>query len=142
MFNVSHIHPMLVQFPIALTLLGVLLDALALYKPLKFRYPCGEIMLYFATASAILAAIAGSFFTPNFTNPVLAHAKDIHGAFAGITVTLLCIASAIYICKYFFKDFSLTIHKIGFTFYLLAAISVAITGFLGGAIVYNDLLKM
>ena len=45
MFDTSHIHPMLVHFPIALTLLGVLLSAFKLFKPTKFRYPCGEIIL-------------------------------------------------------------------------------------------------
>lgn len=142
MFDTSHIHPMLVHFPIALTLLGVLFSALRLYKPQKFPYPCGEFLLYFATLSAILAAMAGAAFTPNFTEPVLAQAKNIHSTFAGITVTFLCIASACYIAQRLLKKYADILHKIGFMFYVLAAISVAVTGFLGGVLVYNDLLKM
>lgn len=142
MFNVDHIHPMLVHFPIALTLLGVLFAALRLYKPNKFAFPCGEYILYFATASAILAAMAGGAFTPNFTNPVLAQAKNIHSTFAGITVTFLCIASVFYFGRHFLKKYSEALQKAGFAFYVLAALSVSVTGFLGGVIVYNDLLKM
>lgn len=142
MFDTSHIHPMLVHFPIALSLLGVMLESLSMYKPDKFHYPCGEILLYFATLSAIMAAIGGSLFTPNFTIPQLAQAKDIHGMFAGIAVTLLCIASACYVGRYFFKRYSNFIRKVGFIFYLLAAIIVSVTGFLGGVLVYNDLLKL
>lgn len=142
MFDTSHIHPMLVHFPIALSLLGVVLELLSLYKPDRFHYPCGEILLYFATLSAILAATAGSLFTPNFTISQLAQAKDIHSTFAGIGVTLLCIASACYISRYFFKKYAHSIRKVGFVFYLLAAIIVAVTGFLGGVLVYNDLLKL
>ena len=103
-FDVAHIHPMLVHFPIALTLLGVLLSAFKTFKPNKFKYPCGEIILYFATFSAILALIAGNNFTPHFTNPILAQAKSIHSTFAGITLTLLCIASAGYLARYIFKS--------------------------------------
>lgn len=142
MFNVDHIHPMLVHFPIALTLLGVLFAALRLYKPNKFAFPCGEYILYFATASAILAAMTGGAFTPNFTNPVLAQAKNIHSTFAGITVTFLCIASVFYFGRHFLKKYSDVLQKTGFAFYVLAALSVSVTGFLGGVIVYNDLLKM
>ncbi len=142
MFDTSHIHPMLVHFPIALTLLGVLLSAFKLFKPTKFRYPCGEIILYFATFSAILSVIAGNNFTPNFTEPLLANAKNIHSTFAGITLTLLCIATAGYLGRYIFKKHEHLLEIVGWGFYLLAAISVSITGFLGGSLVYNDLLHM
>ncbi|WP_300704358.1 DUF2231 domain-containing protein [Bacteroides sp.] len=142
MFNVDHIHPMLVHFPIALTLLGVLFAAFRLFKPNKFAYPCGEYILYFATVSAIIAAMVGGAFTPNFTNPVLAQAKDIHSTFAGITITFLCIASAFYLAQHFIKKYADKLHKAGFAFYVLAALAVSATGFLGGVIVYNDLLKM
>lgn len=140
MFDTAHIHPMLVHFPIALTLLGVLLAALKLFKPNKFVYPCGEIILYFATVSAIFAAMAGSFFTPNFTNLTLVQAKNIHSTFAGITVTFLCISSVFYIGRHLLKKYDTKLHKVGFTFYVLAGLSVAVTGFLGGVLVYNDLL--
>lgn len=141
MFDTAHIHPMLVHFPIALTLLGILLESLSRYRPDKFKYPCGEILLYFATLSAILAATAGSFFTPDFVVPKLAQAKNIHSTFAGITVTLLCIASALYVGGYLFKKYYVLFRKMGFVCYLLAAITVSVTGFLGGVLVYTDLLK-
>ena len=142
MFDTSHIHPMLVHFPIALTLLGVLLEALNIFRPRFFKYPCGEILLYFATLSAIIAAIAGGLFTPDFTKQELIQAKNIHSTFAGITVTLLCLASVFYVSRYIFRKENEVIRKIGFGFYILAALSVAVTGFLGGVIVYNDLLKI
>ena len=139
---------MLVHFPIALTLLGVLFSGLRLYKPQKFIYPCGEYILYFATLSAILAAVAGATLTPNFSDPLLIcllytspSPRDL-STFAGITVTFLCIASAFFLIQHFLKKYADKFHRIGFLFYVLAAISVAITGFLGGALVYNDLLKM
>lgn len=140
MFDTAHIHPMLVHFPIALTLLGCLLECIAIIR--KQPSKCGQTLLYFATFSAILAASAGALFTPNFTEEKLAAAKNIHSTIAGITVTLLCIASAFYIGTYLMKKYALLFRKIGFIFYVASALAVAITGFLGGVIVYNDLLKM
>lgn len=140
MFDVAHIHPMLVHFPIALALLGCLLEFIALIK--KRPSCCGEILLYFAAFSAIIAAITGSLFTPNFTVEKLIQAKDIHGMMGGITVTMLCIASALYAATHVLKSYASALRKTGFIFYLLGAIAVAVTGFLGGVLVYNDLLKM
>lgn len=140
MFDTAHIHPMLVHFPIALTLLGCLLEFIAILK--NRSSSCGQTILYFAAFSAILAAFAGAFFTPNFTIESLANAKNIHSTFAGITVTLLCTASAFYIGTHLWKNQAVLFRKIGFTFYVASALAVAITGYLGGVLVYNDLLKM
>ena len=140
MFDTAHIHPMLVHFPIALTLLGFLLELIAIVRKQPSR--CGEIILYFATFSAILAASAGALFTPDFTEAKLAAAKNIHSTFAGITVTLLCIASAFYIGTHIWKVYAVLFRKIGFILYAASALAVAATGFLGGVLVYNDLLKM
>lgn len=140
MFDTSHIHPMLVHFPIALALLGFLLEGVALYKKCPSR--CGETILYFAAFSAILAATAGSLFTPDFKIEELAQAKNIHSTFAGIAVTMLCIASTFYLGRFLWKSHSPILRKIGFFFYFLGAVAVGITGYLGGVLVYNDLLKM
>ncbi|MDD6211246.1 MAG: hypothetical protein PUB21_11655 [Bacteroidales bacterium] len=140
MFNVAHIHPMLVHFPIALGLLGWLLAAVALVR--RSSFPCGEIILYFAVLSAIAAASAGAFFTPDFTVPKLMEAKNIHSTFAGITVTMFCVAGVFYIGRHLFKKYSVLFRNIGFVFYSLAAVFVAVTGYFGGVLVYNDLLKM
>ena len=140
MFDVAHIHPMLVHFPIALTLLGCLLEFIAIMR--KKPSKCGETILYFAAFSAILAASAGALFTPNFTEEKLAAAKNIHSTVAGIAVTLLCAASAFYIGMYLWKQHAIIFRKIGFAFYVGSALAVAVTGFLGGVLVYNDLLKM
>lgn len=140
MFDTAHIHPMLVHFPIALALLGFLLEFFSLAR--KHPSCCGETLLYFATFSAILAALAGGLFTPDFTEPNLAQAKNIHSTFAGVTVTMLCVASAFYITTHIWKEYTVLFRKIGFICYFIGALSVAITGYLGGVLVYNDLLKM
>lgn len=140
MFDTAHIHPMLVHFPIALILLGCLLELIAIIR--KKPSGCGQLLLYFGTFSGILAAIAGAMFTPNFTDPTLAAAKDIHSTFAGIAITLLCVACAFYIGSREWEKYSNLFRKIGILFYVAAAIIVSITGFLGGELVYNDLLKM
>lgn len=140
MFDIAHIHPMLVHFPIALALLGCLLEFVSLMR--KHPPCCGEILLYFATLAAILAASAGNFFTPDFAVAKLAEAKNIHSTLAGVTVTMLCVATAFYIGTHIWKKHATLFRKIGFVFYMIGALAVAITGYLGGVLVYNDLLKM
>lgn len=143
MFDISHIHPILVHFPVALTLLGVLLESIAVWRRKSIDgCRCGEILLYFAALSAIVAAVAGGLFTPDFTNHTLAQAKNTHSSFAGVSVALLCVASAFYLSGYVVKKYKPILRNIGFIFYLLSALAVAVAGFLGGALVYNDMLHM
>ncbi len=140
MFNVYHIHPMLVHFPIALTLLGCLLECIAYFRKKKSK--CGEIILYFATFSGVLAVIAGGLFTPNFTETTLAQAKNIHSTVAGATLTLLCVTTIFYIGSHIFYKYRQMLHTIGIIIYIVASIAISLTGYLGGILVYNDMLKM
>lgn len=132
---------MLVHFPIALGLLGCLFEFTELFfRKEKKPCRCGECILYFAVLSAILALLAGAFFTPDFTGKAN-EVKNIHGAFAGITLTLFCITAGIYLLNRLFLKDRRIVREIGFAIYVLAAISVAITGLLGGTLVYDYMIK-
>lgn len=146
MFDSSYIHPLLVHFPITLTLLGVVLEGFSIFKPAKFYYPFGKLLLYLATLSALVATVSGVLFTPGFTSPELVHAKHIHRLFALITVASLCVTSAIYLLITFIGNntplyviYILELRKTGFIFYIASAVLVCITGYLGVAIVYSRL---
>lgn len=142
MFTVNHLHPMLVHFPIALGIIGCLFEFFELYfSQGKKQCSCGEYLLYFATFSALLALLTGNFFTDSFTGKA-EEMKNIHSAFAGITFTLLCLTTGIYLFNRFWGYNNHIYHKIGFLFYCASAVSVGITGFFGGSLVYNYLIHL
>lgn len=143
MYSTSHIHPMLVHLPIAFSILGVLLEGIYLYKCNKFPYSYGVLLLYIATISAIIAVVTGYLFASNFVNPYLEHLKSIHSFFAVITVVTLCVTSIIYLIVSFldryptrFSLYKLEIREAGFIIYILSALLVIITGYLGNILAY------
>lgn len=138
MFDTSHLHPMLVHFPIALGLVGFALEALSLF--LKKKCICSDLLLYFATLSAIFALISGLLFTGSFTGKTL-EIKNTHELFAYLTTILSVITSLIYLGIYY-KKINEKIRILGFIFYALTALAIGATGFMGGTLTYNYLIGL
>lgn len=143
MIDTSILHPMLVHFPIALILTGFLLEIIAVYRKTdSCMTKVAFILLLLGTLSAYVAATAGGLFTPNFTGKA-GDVENTHQTFAGISITLFTITSALYMYAAWSKKVVPDIiTKLGFLFYTLSALSISVTGFYGGELVYNVLLKM
>ncbi|MEG1553711.1 MAG: DUF2231 domain-containing protein [Rikenellaceae bacterium] len=143
MFSTSHIHPMLVHFPIALAMLGFLFEVInQLFLKKKGKgIRCGEYILYFATISMIVTVLSGYIFTGTFTGITL-EVRNSHVMFAVITTLLLILSSILYLLAYKYNEKANKMQQIGLLFYALAAIAVSITGSLGGTLVYGYMIGL
>lgn len=142
MFDTSHLHPMLVHFPIALGLVGLLFEFASLWvKKVNLDSRCGEILLYLATFSALVAVLSGLVFTGSFAGKP-GELRDIHLMLAVIATVLLCIASVFYLNYSLSSEKNIKTRKTGFIFYLLAAVFVAATGAVGGTLVYSYMIGL
>lgn len=142
MIDVTHIHPMLVHFPIALVMIGLLFEAMELFfLKEKKLCSCGEYILYFATISALASIISGVLFTDNFVGKP-SEVKEIHELMAILSTILLCLTSFIYLIRRFKQIESNRLHMTGFTFYLLSAVLIAVTGYFGGNLVYTYMIGL
>jgi uncharacterized membrane protein len=141
MFLTSHLHPMLVHFPIALVALGFLAEVVSFF--VKKEICLNKMSLYLLLTGTLAAAatwLSGVLFTSEMSG-VAGEIKETHETFALITLTLLVITSVIrlYLLK---KENQLLLKKIAFITYALAAICVAITGFFGGTLVYTYMMPL
>ncbi len=142
MFDTSHLHPMLVHFPIALIAFGFLAELASLIIKKEVCLPkVSFYLLIFGTLGAILAWSTGTLFTADMSGTA-GTVKDTHALFATITLGLLIIASVLRTIMFLNKSGNRKIKWISFAFYTLAAISVSITGFLGGTLVYNYMMPL
>lgn len=134
------LHPMLVHFPIALTLAGFLLEVIAIFRRNDICVnKTALILLLLGTLGAIAASVSGAL-TPNLTGEE-ARIEGIHHVFALLTTTFLCLASLVYLYIWRTgKTYGQRLNWIGFSLYGLAALSVSATGYFGGYIVYNLML--
>jgi uncharacterized membrane protein len=142
MISTEHLHPMIVHFPVALIMVGFLIETLALVVK---KEPCltktGYYLLLLGALSALAAYLTGQFFTGEMSGAA-GEVKEQHELFALLTM-LLMVVNAI------FRSYLLIRHKetgtLRWTSYLLylgSAIMVSITGFLGGTLVYTYMMPL
>ncbi len=142
MISLSHLHPMLVHFPIALIVFGFIADiGSILYRKEACLSKFGFYLLIIGTFAAITALLTGALFTSEMEGAAGA-VKETHELFAWVTVILLVILSAFRMLLKAQNKENTDLKWIAFALYGLAAISVSITGFYGGTLVYNYMMPL
>lgn len=142
MFTTTHLHPMLVHFPIALLMLGFLAAVLALiYK----KETCFSVAAFYILVLSALAALAayltGVFFTSEMSGAA-DEIKEVHELFASITFYSVLVNAALSIFLKIRKNENKTLQWIVFALYCISAIAVSITGFYGGVLVYQYMMPL
>ena len=142
MFNFSHFHPMLVHFPIALAMVGLLIEAVRFfYCKTEPKFPCGEALLYLATISALFALLTGFLFTPSLSGKPL-EVRNLHLLLAVLSTVSLLLASLFYLIARFGKQNGKIFSITGLLFYALSALLMSATGFMGGNLVYTYMIGL
>lgn len=142
MMSLSHLHPMLVHFPIALIALGFIADfASLIFKKEACLSMTGFYLLIVGTLGAMAALASGILFTSEM-NGSAGQVKETHELFAWITLSLLVLTSVLRSYILLKKKEDSNLKWIAFVLYGLAAISVSLTGFYGGTLVYNYMMPL
>lgn len=140
--SLDHIHPMLVHFPISLVIIGFLADlVLIIYKKELWLSKAGFYLLVTGTIAAIFSLLSGSLFTSELSGEA-GEIRETHEMMAWITVVILVIASVFQMILNIRKADSRYFRIISLWLYGLGALSVSITGFYGGTLVYNYLMPL
>ncbi len=133
---------MLVHFPIALVVFGFFAASAALiFKKEAYLSKVGFYLLITGTLSAIIALLTGFFFTSEMEGAG-AEIQETHELFAWITVGILIVTSLLRIFLMVKKREDSNLKWIAFVLYGFATISVSITGFYGGTLVYNYMMPL
>lgn len=142
MIPLSHLHPMLVHFPIALIVFGFLTDiASLLFRKEVCLTRAGLYMLVAGTVMAFAALLSGTLFTSEMSGTA-GDVKETHELFAWLTLGLLVITSSIRVYLLLKKPDSPVMMWTSFALYGLSCISVSITGYLGGTLVFSYMMPL
>ena len=142
MIPTSHLHPMLVHFPIALISFGFLAVFITLLFRKKHYLPkTGYYLLLAGTAMALVALLSGLLFTSDLSGSA-GVVQDQHETFAWITLFLSICTSVFWSFLKYRNQEGTNMKWVVLVMYGLAAISVSITGFLGGTLVYNYMMPI
>lgn len=142
MFTTSHLHPMLVHFPIALIVIGFVSDFVYYFiKKDESFSKMGFYLLISGTIAAVATLISGILFTSEMSGTA-GDVRETHEFFAWATVILLIVASVLRTIVLVKTTENNLFKWLIFTVYGLAAICVSITGFWGGTLVYNYMMPL
>lgn len=142
MFTTSHLHPMLVHFPIALIAIGFLSEIIYLFvKKEVCLTKIGYYLLMVGTIAACATWLSGNLFTSEMAGAA-GDVRETHELFATITVLLLIVTSTLRSVFLFLKKENPFIKNVVFVLYALAAAGVSITGFFGGTLVYSYMMPL
>jgi uncharacterized membrane protein len=138
MFNTTHLHPMIVHFPIALIIVGFLADVISLFfKNEKCLSKTGFYLMVLGALATIAAWSTGQLFTSEPTEGDIVNVFVKHETGALITMILMIIGSVFRIWLVLQKKEETQLKWIAFGFYFLAFAAVSFTGFLGGTMVFD-----
>jgi len=142
MIPTSHLHPMLVHFPIALISFGFLAVFITvLFRKKHYLPKTGYYLLLAGTAMALVALLSGLLFTSDLSGSA-GVVQDQHETFAWITLFLAISTSVFWSILKYRNQESTNMKWVVVMMYGLTAISVSITGFLGGTLVYNYMMPI
>ena len=140
MFETTHIHPMIVHFPIAIIIVGFLADTLYLFfKQESWLSKAGFSLMLLGTLAACVAALTGILFTTAPTEGEIAGIYQLHITGACVTVTIMLLAS-IFRIYVVLKQREERFKWIVYGLYVGGTAAVSFTGFIGGTMVYTYML--
>jgi uncharacterized membrane protein len=135
--NADHFHPISVHFPIALILVAFVADTINLISKKESCLPkMGYYLQILGTFGAIIAVLTGEFFTEEITGPG-AGLRESHELFAYITMYVLIVTSLVRIFLMHGKKEQSKLKWLNYGLLIIAVITIGITGFKGGSIVYD-----
>jgi uncharacterized membrane protein len=138
MFDLNHLHPMIVHFPIALLFIGFMADAIGIILKKEFFTKAGFYMLILGTLGVIAAYLSGNIAGEGVTEAgALKQALENHENAATISLWLMTGVAVVRIALVLFKKYAGIYKWVAFVLLLLGVASITRTGFYGGELVYK-----
>lgn len=143
MFNPSNLHPMVVHFPIALILAGILADVafMVCKKEICFS-KAGLYLMILGTLGAAAAFLSGEFLTSHPEEGEIMAVFEKHETGAWVTLIAMLIGSVLRIYLVSAKKEETPLKWAVFALFVVGAAAVSYTGFFGGSMVYEFMVGL
>ena len=138
MFDLSHIHPMIVHFPIALLIVGFLSDVIGALTKKDFFNKAGFYLLILGTLGVIAGYISGEYAGDGVIEAgALGQALELHEAAAELSLWLMSGTALVRIAAVVFNKYSGLIKIFAMVLFFVGVLSIARTGYYGGELVFK-----
>lgn len=137
MISATHLHAMLIHFPIALLLAGFFSESLGLLFKKDFFHKAGYFLLILGTIGAIVAYITGNLAGSGIEEGPLLIPVELHETAGGITLLLAMLTTFVYSVILYLKHAKSWLKWVGFLLFLTLSVAILRTGYLGGQLVFT-----
>jgi uncharacterized membrane protein len=137
MFTATHLHAMIVHFPVALVLVAFVSELIGNILKKQFYLQASFYVLVLAGLGAIASYVTGNAAGDGMDGGSLQMALESHEESATFTLWLTIAAAGAKIVLYFVKKEMRWLKILAFILLFAAAGSVARTGYLGGQLVFK-----
>ena len=137
MISATHLHAMIIHFPIALLMAGFLSEVIALFSKKEFFSNVAFYLLLLGALGASAAYLTGSYAGEGIEEGPLKNPMELHEEAATITLWLAIVTALFRVVIYYFKYNRSWTKWVGIILFTALVGSVARTGYLGGQLVYN-----
>jgi uncharacterized membrane protein len=138
MFDLTHIHPMIVHFPIALLIVGFLADIVGMIIKKDFFNKAGFYLLILGTLGVIAAYISGDYAGDGVVEAgSLGQALELHESAAMVSLWLMVGTALVRIGAVLLNKYNGIIKILAFILFFVGVLSIARTGYYGGELVFK-----
>jgi len=137
MISSTHLHAMVIHFPIALLMIGFLSELLGHLMKKPFFNQAAFYLLILGTFGTIIAYLSGDAAGEGMEDGTLGSAIGMHEEAAIVTLWLSIGTSLLYVAKLFFKVHNKWFKLISIVLFAAVIGAVTRTAYLGGQLVYQ-----
>lgn len=137
MISSTHLHAMVVHFPISLLFVGFLFEAISFFYKKDFFRQSAFYLLLLGTVGTIVSYVVGNVAGEGMEEGSLSRAMELHEQAAAISLWLTIITALVYAGIYFLNYNRSWLRIIAVLLFAGVIASIARTGYLGGQLVYK-----
>ncbi len=137
MITATHLHAMIIHFPIALLMAGFLSEIIALFSKKDFFRQAAFYLLILGALGATAAYLTGGYAGEGIEEGPLKKPMQLHEQAATFTLVLAIVTALFQAAVLYFKYNRSWVKWVGVILFTALAGSVSRTGYLGGQLVYS-----
>lgn len=137
MISATHLHAMLVHFPIALIMIAFLSEIISLIYKTTFFRQTALYLLILGTLGTIASYLAGNAAGEGMDEGSLGIAMEQHQQAATYALWLTIATAVFYLGVFFFQNKKAWVRLVSVLLFAMAIIAIGRTGFLGGQLVFK-----
>ncbi len=137
MISATHLHAMVVHFPIALLMAGFLFEVISFFYKKEFFRQSAFYLLILGMLGTVASYLAGNAAGEGMEEGPLNKAMELHEQAGTVSLWLTIATALVYAVIYIFKYHKSWLKIIAVLLFAGVIGSIARTGYLGGQLVYK-----